>query len=107
MGEIVIQRDERNRVLGLTSRGMVEGTLATTSAFHFLRAAVASMTKYLHVSPDFSVGEEIYLGVKRSDLHLNREIDAIMETLVMGLKILAEEYPDDLVVHEATIGIQV
>jgi uncharacterized protein YsxB (DUF464 family) len=30
-----------------------------------------------------------------------------METLVVGLKILAEEYPDDLVVHEAPAMIRV
>ena len=107
MGEVVVQRDESNRILGLTSKDMGEGTLANMSAMHFLRAAVASMTEYLHVSPGFSVGEEISLEVKRSDLHLNREIDAIMETLVIGLKLLAKEYPDDLVVQEATVEIQV
>jgi uncharacterized protein YsxB (DUF464 family) len=40
-------------------------------------------------------------------VHLNREIDAIMETLVIGLKQLAIEYAQDLVVHEETMGIQV
>ena len=107
MGEIFIQRDEQNRIVGLTGRGLEEGGLAATSALSFLRAAPAAMTEYLHVDAEFSVGEEITLVVNRSDPHLNREIDAIMETLVIGLKMLATEYPSDVEVHEAPVGLQV
>jgi len=105
--EIIIQRDEQNRILGLTGRGMEEGSIATTSTLHFLQATISSMTDYLHVVPDFSVGKELRLVVDRSDPHLNREIDAIMETLVIGLKMLAKEYPGDFVVHEATVSVRV
>ena len=107
MGEIIVQRDEQNRVLSLTCIGLEEGTVVSTTSLYFLQAAVASMNEYLHVTPEFSVGEEIDLNIKRGDFHLNREIDAILETLVIGLKLLSKEYPDDLVVNEATIGIQV
>lgn len=107
MGEILIQRDEQNRILGLTGRGMEEGSLATTSTLHILQATISSMIDYLHVAPDFSVGNELRLVVDRSDPHLNREIDAIMETLVIGLKMLAKEYPGDFVVHEATVSVRV
>ena len=107
MGEIFIQRDEQNRIVGLAGRGMEESSLATTNTLWFLRAAVSAITDYLHLAPDFSVGEEISLVIDRSDPHLNREIDAIMETLVIGLKMLATEYPSDVVVQEATVGLQV
>lgn len=107
MGEIIVQRDDQNRILNLSCVGLEEGTVVATTSLYFLHAAVASMNEYLHVAPDFSVGDEIDLNLKRSDFHLNREIDAIMETLVIGLKMLSKEYPDDLVVNEATIGIQV
>jgi uncharacterized protein YsxB (DUF464 family) len=107
VGEILIQRDEQNRILGLTGRGMEEGSLATTSTLHILQATISSMIDYLHVAPDFSVGKELRLVVNRSDPHLNREIDAIMETLVIGLKMLAEEYPSDFVVQEATVSVGV
>jgi uncharacterized protein YsxB (DUF464 family) len=107
VGEILIQRDEQNRILGLTGRGMEEGSLATTSTLHILQATISSMIDYLHVAPDFSVGNELRLVVDRSDPHLNREIDAIMETLVIGLKMLAKEYPGDFVVHEATVSVRV
>ena len=107
MGEIFIQRDEQNRIVGLTGRGMEEGSPATTSTLWFLRATVSAIADYLHLAPDFSVGEEINLVIDRNDPHLNREIDAIMETLVIGLKMLATEYPSDVVVQEATVGLQV
>ncbi len=107
MGEIVVQRDDQNRILSLTGRGVPQGGVAAASTFHLLQAAVGSMVDYLHLDPELLVGEEIRLVVDRSDAHLNREIDAIMETLVIGLKILAKEYPSDLVVQEETLGIQV
>ena len=107
MGEIFVQRDEKNRIFGLVGREMEEGSPATIGALQSLRAADASMTEYLHLSPEFKVGKEISLIIDRSDPHLNREIDAIMETIVVGFKMLAEEYPDDLVVHEAPAMIRV
>ncbi len=107
MGEIFVQRDEKNRIFALVGREMEEGSPATIGALQSLRAAGASMTEYLHLSPEFKVGKEISLIIDRSDPHLNREIDTVMETLVVGLKILAEEYPDDLVVHEAPAMIRV
>lgn len=107
MGEIFVQRDEKNRIFGLVGREMETGSPATIGALQFLRAADASMTEYLHLSPEFKVDKEISLIIDRSDPHLNREIDAIMETIVVGFKMLAEEYPDDLVVHEAPAMIRV
>ncbi|MEA1871419.1 MAG: hypothetical protein U9N00_04430 [Candidatus Bipolaricaulota bacterium] len=108
MGEIFVQRDEKNRIFGLVGREMEEGSPATTGALQSLRVASTSMTEYLHLSPEFKVGkEEISLIVDRSAPHLNREIATVMETLVVGLKMLAEEYPDDLVVHEAPAMIRV
>ena len=107
MGEIFVQRDEKNRIFGLVGKEMEEESPATIGALQSLRAADASMTEYLHLSPEFKVGKEISLIIDRSDPHLNREIDTVMETLVVGLKILAEEYPDDLVVHEAPAMIRV
>jgi hypothetical protein len=47
------------------------------------------------------------LLINRNDLHLDRELDAILETLVIGLKLLAEDHPGDLVVEEASVGVEV
>jgi len=105
--EILVQRDEQNRVVGLAARGGEEGSVAMIGTLQFLRAAAVAMTEYLHVEADLSVGEEIEFVINRSDPHLNREIDAIMETLVIGLRMLATDYPGEVVVHEATVGLKV
>ena len=76
-------------------------------ALRFLRASVSSMTDYLHLTPEYALGKRVQLSIDRGAPHLNREIDAIMETLVIGLKQLASEYSGDLVIHEATVGIHV
>lgn len=107
MGEIIISRDEHNRIIDLSGQGIDKGTPAGAAALRFLQASVSSMTDYLHLAPEYSLGKQVQLSIDRSAPHLNREIDAIMETLVIGLKQLAVEYAQDLVVHEATVGIQV
>lgn len=107
MGEIIVQRDDRNRILGLSGQGIGEDNLADAAALRFLRAAIATMTDYLHVTPNYSLDETVQLVIDRTDQHLNREIDAIMEALVTGLKALGVEYSEDFVVHEATVEIQV
>ena len=107
MEEIIISRDEHNRILGLTGQGVDVETPAGAATLRFLQATAASMTDYLHLAPGYSLGSRVTLSIDRSAPHLNREIDAIMETLVIGLRQLEAEYPQDLVVHEATVGIQV
>ncbi len=107
MGEIVVSRDEHNRILGLNGQGIDCSSGPGVAALRFIEASVASMTGYLHLAPGYSAGKVMTLSVDRSAPHLNREIDAIMETLVIGLKQLAIEYAQDLAVHEETVGIQV
>jgi len=107
MGEVLVKRDEDNRLAGFTLQGMQADTTASASAIHLLRATVASVSGYLHIRANFSTGKEFLLTIDRSDPHLNREIDAIMETLLIGLKMLAEEYPHDLVVREARAEVRV
>lgn len=107
MGEIIVSRDDHSRILELNGQGVDCNTVAGAAALRFVEASVASMTGYLHLAPEYSVGKVMSLSIDRSAPHLNREIDAIMETLVIGLKQLAIEYAQDLVVHEETMGIQV
>jgi len=45
--------------------------------------------------------------IDRSDSHLDREIDAVLETIILGLRMVEREFPTDLVVQEATIGVEV
>jgi uncharacterized protein YsxB (DUF464 family) len=47
------------------------------------------------------------LAIDRCDTHLDRELDAVLETLVIGLRMLEREYPADLVVEEPAVGVEV
>ena len=107
MGEVLVRRDEDGRLVGFTLQGMQKDTTASASAVHLLRATVASVSSYLYIRPTFSAGKEFVLTIDRSDPHLDREIDAIMETLLIGLKMLEKEYPHDLVVREAGAKVRV
>ena len=107
MGEIVIQRDEAGRIVALVGEGLSNASPAARGSLYFLRAAESSLAEYLHLSPTLSTGNGVQLIVDRSDRLLNREIDAVMETVVRGLKLLAQDFPGELVVHEATVGIKV
>ncbi len=107
MGEIVVQRDESGRIVALVGEGLRDAGPTIQGSLYFFRAAESSLAEYLHLSPTLSTGDEVRLIVDRSDPLLNREIDAVMETVVRGLKLLAQDFPGELVVHEATAGIKV
>lgn len=107
MGEILIHRDETNRVVGFLVRGVSPDTALGMSVSHSLRAMAASLTEYLHVSVETSASEETYIAVDRSDSHLDRELDAVLETLVIGLRLLERESAGELIVHEAAVGVEV
>jgi len=107
VGEAIIHRDDRGRIVGLTLHDVEPSTIAGTTAGHFVRAASASLSEYLHVP--VVAGHEIEgeLTIDRSDTHLDREIDAVLEMLVIGLRMLEQEYPAELVIQDARVGIEV
>jgi hypothetical protein len=107
VGEARIHRDERGRIVGLTLRETGPSTAAGTSANHFVLAASASLSEYLHVPVGGGGEGASSFSIDRSDTHLDREIDAVLETLVIGLRMLEREYPADLIVEEATVGVEV
>ena len=107
MGEVLIQRDERNRVTGLSVRDLGGETAAGTSALHLVQAVTASLVDYLHITVESPESEAPGLAINRCDTHLDRELDAVLETLIIGLKMLEKEYPADLVVVEPTVGVEV
>lgn len=108
MGEVRIRRDERNHVTGLDVRDVSMESVAGRSAMHLLKAVTASLIEYLHVHVESIDGAEgTELTIERCDTHLDRELDAVLETLVIGLKMLEKENPADLVVEELTVGVEV
>jgi uncharacterized protein YsxB (DUF464 family) len=107
VGEVLIQRDERNRVTGLSVRDLGGETAAGKSALHLVQAVTASLVDYLHVTVESRESEAPGLSIDRCDTHLDRELDAVLETLIIGLRMLEKEYPADLVVVEPTVGVEV
>jgi len=107
VGEAEIHRDERGRVVGLTLRDTAPGTIAGAGANYLLAAASTALAEYLHapVAADGAVAPS--LVVDRSDAHLDREIDAVLETLVIGLRMVERDHPSEFAIQEATIGVEV
>jgi uncharacterized protein (DUF2236 family) len=107
VGEAVIQRDERGRIVGLTiqASGMSESARVSTTLL--LRAVAESLTEYLHVAVESSFTDEMYLEIDRRDQHLDREIDAVLATMGSGLRIVEREFPAELMVHDAVVGVEV
>ncbi len=107
MGEVLVQRDEANRIVGFVARGLSPEMLPGIGVFQLLRAGSAALTEYLHVPTDSSLSEEMYIAVDRSDPHLTREVDAVLEMLAIGFRLLERDCPDDLIVHDAAVGVEV
>jgi len=107
VGEAVIQQDERGRVIGVTMQADGMSASAKASAAILLRAVAESLSDYLHVSVESSFEDRLSLEVDRRDQYLDREIDAVLATMRSGLRLVARDYPAELMVHEATVGVEV
>lgn len=107
MGEAVIQRDERGRVVGVVMQADGMSASARASATTLLRAVAESLSEYLHVAVASTFEDELSLEVDRRDQYLDREIDAVLATMRSGLRLVERDYPAELMVHEATVGVEV
>ncbi len=107
MGEILVQRDDTNRVIGVVVRGIRQVTSLGMTVSTMLEAAATGLTEYLHVPVETSFGSEMTLVVDRGDPHLDRELDAILETLVVGFRLLERDHAKSVALHEETVGVEV
>lgn len=107
MGEILVQRDESNRVIGVVVRGMRPLTVLGSTVSTLVEAAATSLAEYLHVSVESSLGSDMTLVVDRGDSHLDRELDAILETLVVGFRLVERDHSKSVTLHEETVGVEV
>lgn len=104
MVEAVIERDEDGRVHTVTLHGeeTPEGRVATA----LVEAPVLGLREYLHLDPEITrEGNAFRLIVDRSDFFLDREVDAVMETMVLGLRSLARA--GHIVVREVGESVKV
>lgn len=107
MGEAVVQRDERGRIAMITIHFDRMSNDTRSSVIYMLRAVAESLREYLHVDPESSFEDRAFVSVDRSDQYLDREIDAVLATAVYGLRIVEREHPDELIVHDASVEVEV
>ncbi len=106
MAEVVLERDEEGRVHTVRLRS--DETAAGVAAEVLVDASLRTLRNYLHLAPQVELDRgEMHVTVDRSDPFLDREVDAVVETLVWGMRALKERQPEDLVFHDATPQVKV
>lgn len=106
MVEVLIERDESGRVQSVILVG--EESPEGLAASLLVEAPVLGMKRYLHLDPGFSrEGQNLRFQVDRSDVFLDREVDAILETMVLGLRALEQERPGRVAVRDVGLDVKV
>ncbi len=107
MVEVRIERDDDGKIRSVSFRKEGEGPEAL-AARALVEAPLLGMREYLRLSPVATKDEAglSYL-VDRSDPFLDRELDAILETMVLGLRSLERERPESVVVREVGLDVRV
>ena len=113
MIEVEILRDAEGRIQELRCQGEIpesvaeEGRYVEVGVTTLLRTAVLGLREYLKLDPEVEdEPERLVLRLKR-DYLLNREIDAILETMLLGLRTMERRYPDFLSLKDVPSGVQV
>jgi uncharacterized protein YsxB (DUF464 family) len=112
MTEIEIYRDADGRITAFRSRGHAEyedegKDIICAGVSALVQTAVLGLEEYLKLSPYVEQEKgRLYCKLER-DIFLNRETDAILHTMVLGLKALEREYPKHLKVEEVGSNVQV
>lgn len=106
MAEVLIERDEAGKVQTVTVRG--DQSPESLAASALVEAPLLGLRDYLHLNPESSrEGNVFRFRVDRSDFFLDREIDAILETMVLGLRALERERSEHLAVREVGVSVKV
>lgn len=104
MVSAVVERDEEGRVQTVTLDG--DGSPEELAAAALVEASILGLREYLHLDPAVTRdGRVIRFEVDRSDFFLDREVDAVVETMVRGLRALADA--GRIAVREVGEGIKV
>lgn len=106
MVEVVIERDEEGRVQTVTLHG--EESAEGLAAAALVQAPVLGLRDYLHLDPEVTKeGHDVRFRVDRSDFFLDREIDAVMEAMVLGLRWLSHHRQGRIAVRDVGAGVKV
>jgi uncharacterized protein YsxB (DUF464 family) len=113
MMEIEILRDHEGRVQEFRCQGepsgeeLSEGKVVEIGVSTLMRTAIIGLHEYLRLSPEVEdEPDRLVIRLKR-DYLLNREIDAILETMLLGLKAIEKRHPDALDVKDEPSRVKV
>lgn len=112
MIKVEIIRDEDGKVCEFSSNGHngfdEEGeTIVGAGASALLQTSVLGLESYLRLHPEVEY-EKGWLRCKlERDDYLNREIDALVETMILGLRALEESYPNHIELEEVFNDVKV
>ena len=104
---VEVHRDPAGKVSEFRARFAVEPRELTASVSVLLRTAVLGLERYLRLEPEVEEGEGSFRCRLERESFLSREIDAILETMVLGLRELEREHPEELEVQELTSDVRV
>jgi len=113
MIQVEISRDEDRRIQEIRWVGPDESQsdadllAAEVSVTTLLHTAKVGLERYLKLDPEIENElEEWVMRLKRDQL-LNREIDAVLETMLLGLYEIERKYGDYLTVKDTTAQVSV
>ncbi|MCS6903306.1 MAG: ribosomal-processing cysteine protease Prp [Candidatus Bipolaricaulota bacterium] len=109
MTSVEILRDSDRKIFAFRSRGHTgyaeEGKdIVCAGVSTLLQTAVLGLEEYLKLDPKVEQEKGFLQCHLERDIFLNREIDAVLETMVLGLKALEREYPEHLRVTEEVVN---
>ncbi len=111
MIEVEIYRDSEGKICEfrgrLLQRSTGEQAPLQVGVLALLRTAVIGLERYLRLEPEVEEREELFHCKLEREYFLSREIDAILETMVLGLRELEREHPGYLEVREQVSNVKV
>ncbi|MFO8034621.1 MAG: hypothetical protein R6U88_05625 [Candidatus Bipolaricaulota bacterium] len=105
--DVTIERDSDGRIQAITVHGGEE-TAEGLAASVLVDASLLTLREYLHLAPGVKVesgGRQMVID--RSDLFLDREIDAVLEVVLRGLRTLKQQRPESLELRDASMDVKV
>ncbi|MFQ6118171.1 MAG: ribosomal-processing cysteine protease Prp [Candidatus Bipolaricaulia bacterium] len=108
---VEVYRDNEGKICEFRrhkEEGLSEGHPLEVSISALVQTAIIGLEDYLKLEPEVEEEKEGWLQCKlEREYFLNREIDAILETMVLGLRALERDHPELVEVREVGSDIKV
>lgn len=111
MIEVEIYRDAAGKICEFKSKGAIDyeerNEPVQVSVSALLQTAVVGLEDYLKLEPEVERDEGWLRCKLEREYFLNREIDAILETMLLGLRVIEGDYPSYLEIKEVVSDVKV